>query len=118
MATESYQKLLADLNTLRLPQIALMLDSYAKQAVSTNMSYLDFLTALVDEEMTFKQKRGVETRIKSAKFPVIKRLADFDYAFQPAISQQKVEALASLRFIDHKENVLLLGPPGVGKTHP
>lgn len=117
MATENYTQLIANLKSLRLSAMAEMLDSYAKQAAGANMSYLDFLAGLVTEEVNFKQRRGVENRIKSAKFPILKRLSNFEYAFQPSISQKKVETLASLRFIDHQENVLLLGPPGVGKTH-
>ena len=117
MATESYEKLITDLKRLRLPAMAEMLDSYTKQAVSSSMSYMDFLGGLVTEEVSYKERRGVENRIKSARFPVMKSLDDFDYAFQPSIDRKKLEELSSLRFIDNKENVLFLGPPGVGKTH-
>ena len=117
MATESYEKLITDLKKLRLPAMAEMLDSYTKQAVSSSMSYMDFLNGLVTEEISHKERRGFENRIKSARFPVIKSLDNFDYAFQPSINRKNLEELSSLRFIDNKENVLFLGPPGVGKTH-
>ena len=117
MAVESYEKLITDLKKLRLPALAEMLDSYTKQAVSSSMSYMDFLSSLVMEEVRYKEHRGVENRIKSARFPVMKSLDDFDYAFQPSIDRKKLAELSSLRFIDNKENVLFLGPPGVGKTH-
>jgi len=117
MAIESYENLIADLKKLRLPAMAEMLDSYVKQAASTSMSYMDFLSGLVSEEVRHKERRGVESRMKSARFPVIKSLDDFDYTFQPSINREKLDELASLRFIDNKENALLLGPPGVGKTH-
>jgi DNA replication protein DnaC len=117
MATEVYEKLITDLKKLRLPAMAEMLDSYTKQAASSSMSYMDFLSGLVAEEVSYKERRGVENRIKSARFPVVKSLDDFDYAFQPSINRKKLEELSSLRFIDNKENVLFLGPPGVGKTH-
>jgi DNA replication protein DnaC len=117
MATESYENLITDLKKLRLPAMAEMLDSYTKQAVSSSMSYMDFLSGLVTEEVSYKERRGVENRIKSARFPVMKSLDDFDYAFQPSIDRKKLSELSSLRFIDNKENVLFLGPPGVGKTH-
>ena len=117
MATEVYEKLIGDLKKLRLPAMAEMLDSYTKQAASSSMSYMDFLSGLVTEEVGYKERRGVENRIKSARFPVVKSLDDFDYAFQPSINKQKLEELSSLRFIDNKENVVFLGPPGVGKTH-
>jgi DNA replication protein DnaC len=117
MAIESYENLLMGLKKLRLPAMAEMLDSYAKQAASVNLSYIDFLNGLVSEELMSKERRGVESRTRSAKFPVLKNLSDFDYGFQPSVNRKKLEELSSLRFIDNKENVLLLGPPGVGKTH-
>ncbi len=79
---------------------------------------MDFLSNLVMEEVRYKERRGVENRIKSARFPVMKSLDDFDYTFQPSINRKKLEELSSLRFIDNKENILFLGPPGVGKTQP
>jgi len=117
MATESYEKLVADLKKLRLPAMAQMLDSCAKQAVSANMSYVDFLCGLVSEEMRLKEHKGIEGRIRSARFPILKGLDDFDYAFQPSLNKKKMQELTNLRFIDNRENVLFLGPPGVGKTH-
>lgn len=117
MAIESYEKLITDLRKLRLPAMAEMLDSYAKQAASSNISYVDFLSGLVSEEVRYKEHRGVENRIKGARFPILKSLDDFDYTFQPTINRKKLEELSSLRFIDNRENVLFLGPPGVGKTH-
>jgi DNA replication protein DnaC len=94
-----------------------MLDSYVKQAASSSMSYMDFLSGLVSEEVRHKEQRAVQSRIKSARFPVLKSLDDFDYAFQPSIDRKKLAELSSLRFIDNKENILFLGPPGIGKTH-
>jgi len=117
MATEGYEKLIMDLKELRLPAMADMLDSYAKQAASSSMSYVDFLSVLVSEEVSRKERRSIDNRIKSARFPILKSLDDFDYAFQPSVNRKKVEELSSLRFIDNRENVLFLGPPGIGKTH-
>ena len=117
MAVESYQKLMGDLKKLRLPAMIEMLDSYVKQAVSSSMSYMDFLSGLVSEEVRHKEQRAVQSRIKSARFPVLKSLDDFDYAFQPSINRKKLAELSSLRFIDNKENILFLGPTGIGKTH-
>ena len=118
MATEDYEKLMTDLKSLRLPAMAEMLDSYAKQAASSSMSYVDFLGGLVSEEVSRKEQRSVQNRIKSARFPVLKSLDDFDYAFQPSINRKKLAELSSLRFIDNKENILFLGPPGIGKPQP
>jgi DNA replication protein DnaC len=117
MAIENYENLLADLKKLRLPAMAEMLDSYTKQAASSSMSYMDFLSGLVSEEVTYKERKSIQNRIKSARFTVLKSLGDFDYTFQPSINRKKMEELSNLRFIDNKENVLFLGPPGIGKTH-
>lgn len=117
MAVESYEKLITDLKKLRLPAMAEMLDSYTKQAATNSMSYMDFLSGLVLEEVSYKERRGVQNRIKSARFPVMKDLDDFDYTFQPSLNKKKLAELSNLRFVDNKENILFLGPPGVGKTH-
>lgn len=117
MATEGYEKLVKDLRKLRLGCMAEMLDSYAKQAISSNMTYLDFLELLVTEEVRYKEHRGVENRIRGARFPVIKSLNDFDHAYNGSMNKRKLEEISNLRFIDNKENVMFLGPPGVGKTH-
>ena len=117
MAVESYERLMGDLKKLRLPAMTEMLDSYVKQAASSSMSYMDFLSGLVSEEVRHKEQRAVQSRIKSARFPVLKSLDDFDYVFQPSINRKKLAELSSLRFIDNKENILFLGPPGIGKTH-
>ena len=94
MATESYDQLVMELRKLRLPTIADQLDSYAKQAVSSNMSYVDFLRGLVYEEVRSKERKGVESRIKSAKFPVLKSLDDFDYGFQPSVNNTSFSLMA------------------------
>lgn len=114
---EGYEKLIMDLKKLKLSAMADMLDSYARQAEEIDPSYLDFLTRLVSEEMNLKEQKGIESRIRSAKFPAIKRLEEFDYDFQPSIDRGKMEELSALKFIEDKENVFFLGPPGVGKTH-
>lgn len=117
MAVENYERLMGDLKKLRLPAMIEMLDSYTKQAASNSMSYIDFLSGLVSEEVRHKEQRAVQSRIKSARFPVLKSLDDFDYTFQPSLNRKKLAELSSLRFIDNKENILFLGPPGIGKTH-
>jgi len=118
MAVENYERLMGDLKKLRLPAMIEMLDGYTKQAASNSMSYIDFLSGLVSEEVRHKEQRAVQSRIKSARFPVLKSLDDFDYTFQPSLNRKKLAELSSLRFIDNKENILFLGPPGIGKTQP
>jgi DNA replication protein DnaC len=117
MSTPEYDLLIRQLKHLRLGRIAEVLDSHTQRAVAANMSYLDFLRGLIQETMNAQEARSVNGRIKAARFPYLKTLEQFDFSFQPSVSRQKVAELATLRFIENHENVILLGPPGVGKTH-
>ena len=99
MVVESYEKLMVDLKKLRLPAMIEMLDSYVKQAASSSMSYMDFLSGLVSEEVRHKEQRAVQSRIKSARFPVLKSLDDFDYAFQPSVNRKKLAEFSSLSMV-------------------
>ncbi len=114
MSMESYEKLLSDLRNLKLTAMA---DIIEKQIESGETVDLNFLAELVSGEISLKEQKSIESRIRSAKFPAIKSLDRFDYDFQPTINREKIEELTSLKFIDNKENVIFLGPPGVGKTH-
>jgi DNA replication protein DnaC len=117
MSTPEYELLVRQLKHLRLGRIAEVLDGHTQRAVAANMSYLDFLRGLIQEAMQAQEDRLVERRIKAARLPYLKTLEQFDFKFQPSVSRQKVADLATLRFIENHENVILLGPPGVGKTH-
>ncbi|MGQ9608140.1 MAG: IS21-like element helper ATPase IstB [bacterium] len=114
MSMKNYEKLLADLRNLRLSAMA---DMIQRQIESGEDIDLNFLAELVSSEINLKEQKSIESRIRSAKFPAIKSLDRFDYDFQPTINREKMEELASLKFIENKENVIFLGPPGVGKTH-
>lgn len=117
MSSPEYEQLLLNLKRLRLGGLTESLEGHLKRAAATNMSYQDFLSGLVHEALEHRQQRGVTLRIKKARFPFHKGLEDFDFDFQPSLNQQKLKALASLKFVDQRENVIFLGPPGVGKTH-
>ncbi len=117
MSTPEYELLVRQLKHLRLGRIAEVLDGHAQRAVAANMSYLDFLRGLIQEAMQAQEERLVQRRTKAAHLPYLKTLEQFDFKFQPSVSRQKVADLATLRFIENHENVILLGPPGVGKTH-
>jgi DNA replication protein DnaC len=94
-----------------------VLDGVAEEAAQTELPYLDFLDRLLEEEVGTRLARSVEMRTKLARFPFLKTLDQFDFSFQPSVDERLVRDLASLRFLANAENVLLLGPPGVGKTH-
>ena len=105
------------LQRLRLGAVAERLDSLLSDAARKEPTYLDFLDVLLRDELEAKQKKRVAMGIQIAHFPVAKALDDFDFKFQPSIDAKLVRELATGRFIASAENVLLFGPPGVGKTH-
>ncbi|MBI2761372.1 MAG: ATP-binding protein [Chloroflexi bacterium] len=105
------------LERLRLRQMATVLDRVCAEASTADRGYLDFLDRLLEAELGVREERGVEARTRLAHLPFRKTLADFDFGFQPGLDKQQVQELFTLRFVTAAENVLLLGPPGVGKTH-
>ena len=102
---------------LRLGAVAQRLDGILSAAARAEPTYLDFLDQLLAEETDAKQKKRVAMGIQIAHFPAIKTLEELDFKFQPSIDQKLVRELATGRFVAGAENVLLFGPPGVGKTH-
>ena len=102
---------------LRLGAVAQRLDAILSAAARTEPTYLDFLDQLLAEESEAKQRKRVAMGIQIAHFPAIKTLEEFDFKFQPSLDAKLVRELATGRFIAGAENVLLFGPPGVGKTH-
>lgn len=106
-----------DLQSLGLSVMAEHAGEYAERAAQNNTSYVEFLRDLLRPELETRQTRWVNTRVKLAGFPFRKTLADFDFSFQPAIDERLVRELATLAFLDRHENVIFLGPPGVGKSH-
>ena len=105
------------LKRLRLPTI---LREYAPMAEVCSQDRSDFTTyllRLVEREMLDREKRAAERRIKEAKFPVIKTIDTFDFKAQPSINEPLVRELMRGEYLDKRENVLLIGNPGTGKTH-
>ncbi len=94
-----------------------MLGRVCEEAGAKQVSYLEFLDQLLEEELSARFERNVAMKTKLAHLPYHKTLGDFDYGFQPSIDRKQVAELLTLRFVERRENVLLLGPPGVGKTH-
>lgn len=87
---------------------------YATREEST---YLRFLNRLLDDESDARRRRSEETRLKLSCLPPRKTLAEFDFSFQPGLDDRQIRELATLSFIHRQENVILLGPPGFGKSH-
>jgi DNA replication protein DnaC len=105
------------LTKLRLRHVAARLDVLLSAAARTEPTYLDFLDQLLSDEVQTKQRTRVQMGIQIAHFPSVRTLDDFDFKFQPSVDAKLVKELATGRFIANHENVLLFGPPGVGKTH-
>jgi DNA replication protein DnaC len=105
------------LHRLRLFKSQERLEALLQEAASRELSYADFLEQLLGEEVTAKTAKNVTMRTSLARFPFVKGLAAFDFAYQPSLDRKQLNALAACHFIEHGENVIILGPPGVGKTH-
>lgn len=102
---------------LYLGAVAQSLDTLLDQAVREDLTMLAFLDLVLAHETASKADKRTRMGIQIAHFPVVKRLDDFDFASQPSIDQRLVRELATGRFVATATNVLLFGPPGVGKTH-
>jgi len=105
------------LKQLRLTGMLETLEVRLKQAEESNSGYLDFLSTLLEDEYEKRQSRGLLKRLKKAGFEEEKTLESFDFSFNPQIPVKRVKQLANCVYIDKKENIFLLGPVGVGKTH-
>lgn len=93
------------------------LDGAAQRAAAEGWSYTHFLGYLLEGELSERHRKRVELNLKFAKFPYLKNLAGFDFSAQPSVDRRIVEELATGRYLSDARNIVLLGPPGVGKTH-
>ena len=110
-------RLQEQLKRLKLVRTADQLAALLQEAGKKELPYSDFLEELLGRELTAKQERHTAMKTSMARFPFHKTLESFDFKFQPSIDPKVVRELATCRFIADADNVLLLGPPGVGKTH-
>jgi DNA replication protein DnaC len=111
------ERLHSQLQRLRLHTFANMFEDEANKAAKVGISYTAFLSRLVDEEIAAKVDRSINARTAKAHFPMIRTLEQFDFPFQPSLSAARIRELAELGFIGRAENLVLVGRPGVGKTH-
>jgi DNA replication protein DnaC len=115
--TMKIQKLKESLLSLHLNTMAEILEETLKKGAQENLSAADLLLILTSQEMACREQRRVKTRISQANFPVTKTIDAFDFAFPKNINKSQVMNLFDLRFVEQKHNVILMGPPGTGKTH-
>ncbi|GKS09841.1 hypothetical protein YDYSY3_08410 [Paenibacillus chitinolyticus] len=108
---ERLQEAIQQFGWSRIPEI---LHTHAEEAAKHNSSYLEFLDKLLQEEIVTKRERFVRMKTRMAHMPYHKTLDQFDISFQPSIEERRIRDLATLRFVEHQENLIFLGPPGVG----
>jgi DNA replication protein DnaC len=113
----AHARVVERLARLRLRHLAERLDAILADAARKEPTYLAFLDEILRDELDAKQRTRIAMGMQIAHFPAVKTLDEFEFAFQPSLDQRLVRELATTRFIANAENVLLFGPPGVGKTH-
>jgi len=110
-------QLSAVMDKLKFEHLPESLDSVCEQAARRDLDYRTFLAEALACEWSGRHQRGVASRLNQARLPWIKTLEQFDFDFQPSVDRTLVRRLAGCAFVERAENVILLGPPGVGKTH-
>ena len=111
------ERLQDNLLRLKLSRAAEVLDDIVRTAEENKTSYMAFLDHLLEEEVAAKDGRRVQTAMKTAGLPSAKTIEEYDFSFHPHLDKKAVMELFDLDFIAKHENVVFLGPPGVGKTH-
>jgi DNA replication protein DnaC len=109
--------LMSNLKKLRLSGLASTLEVRLQEAAGNQLNHQEFLELIVNDELAVRDDRAIARRIKKAGFRELKSLEDFDFSFNPSIKRRQIMDLATGRFIREKTDLLILGPPGVGKSH-
>ena len=117
MVDPRMERLERSLTRLKLIGTRARLDALLEAGARAELSFLDFLDLVMKEEIASKDARRARLRIQMAKFPLNRRLEDYDFTLQPGLDRRLVTELETGRYLANATNVLLLGPPGVGKTH-
>jgi DNA replication protein DnaC len=117
MTTLQAERLLRSCERLRLRVIPSCYEALSEEAAAGEWTYVDYLERLLEEEAAARQERAIAMKTRMAHFPFLKTLDQFDFSFQPSLDRKLIKRLGTLRFVEERENVIFLGPPGVGKTH-
>lgn len=117
MSEVVYERIKKNFEILNMKNTSLILDNYLEKAIHDKKNIVEILDYLLAEEAKAKKDRAVENQIKMSGFPYRKTLEQFDFDFQPSINKEQIMELATMCFVENKENVVFLGTPGVGKTH-
>lgn len=113
----NYNKLLNNLDILKLYKIKDNLDTYINLVNDKQKDIVDVFYELTNFEINFKKEKAITALVRVAGFPYLKKFEDFNFDFQPSINKEKIMDLKNLRFLEKSENLLFIGSPGVGKTH-
>lgn len=117
MTSTQLERLCDHLMQLRLLKSRERLDALLHEAASKDLSYADFFDQVLGEEVASKADKHILMRTNLARFPFVKSLEVFDFSYQPSLDKKQIQQVAMCHFIEHGENVVILGPPGVGKSH-
>jgi DNA replication protein DnaC len=107
----------AQLADLKMPGSLEALDQVLSRVDGGQLAAGDAIAAVLDAQINLRNNRRLQAAMRSSRLPAVKLLSDFDFSFQPSVKREQIENLARAGFVERKENVVFLGPPGVGKTH-
>ncbi len=113
----NHPQLLPTLKQLRLSGLASTLDVRLQEAASSRLSHAEFLTLILQDELNIREQRRIANRSRAAGFEVPKTLEDFDWGFNPKLPKKQIYELATCQFIREAKCALLIGFPGLGKSH-
>jgi len=111
---DQIRAMLAD---LKLPGALEASDSILAEADGGAITATEAISKLLRAQIDLRNNRRLQAAMRSSRLPAVKTIEEFDFSFQPSIKREQIQSLAELGFLERKENVILLGPPGVGKTH-
>jgi DNA replication protein DnaC len=111
------ERVFAALKRLQLPHLRETIASVLSQAAKEQWTYLEFLDQILGREVDAKQGKRIRMGLQIAHFPCVRTIEGFDFSFQPSADERMIRELSTGNFIAHGENVLMFGPPGVGKSH-
>jgi DNA replication protein DnaC len=111
---DAIRGMLAD---LKMPGSLEAIDAILSDIDGGRLAATEAISRLLSAQISLRNNRRLAAAMRSSRLPAIKTLESFDFSFQPSIKREQIESLHELGFVDRKENVVLLGPPGVGKTH-
>jgi DNA replication protein DnaC len=110
-------RLRAQLADLKMPGSLEAIDAVLAQVDGGQIGAGEAIRQVLEAQISLRNNRRLEAAMRSSRLPAVKTLADFDFSFQPSIKREQIDSLHTLGFVERHENVVFLGPPGVGKTH-